>query len=316
MKLPQNRFNFTPNKQRRRAKIVKFLFHLVGAGVLAAGTVSLYHIGVKYLPVSSASDHKTILSLWETKNYAEIIRLTESLLKKKPMDPYGLVFNGFAHFYTGVNQTTTEDKISHIAASITSLRRARLHAKPPLRGEVDYILGKAYYHKGLHYADLSARYMLSSIERKFVGQDSYEYLGLAFSNTGDYAESLKYFLKAGENNPSDLLFLTLAQTYYQLGDKAASEEYLMRAINKSQDAVLIEKARFLLGDIYFQNKEYIKSEEQYLKVLEGRPQNPDSHFHLGEIYAALGDMVKARASWRKALRIDPNHFGALRRLYN
>ena len=90
----------------------------------------------------------------------------------------------------------------------------------------------------------------------------------------------------------------------------------MRAINKSQDAVLIEKARFLLGDIYFQNKEYIKSEEQYLKVLEGRPQNPDSHFHLGEIYAALGDMVKARASWRKALRIDPNHFGALRRLYN
>ncbi len=316
MMLPQNRFNFTPNKQRRRAKILKILVLLAGSAAAFAGGTALYRLGLRYVSSSDAVDHKTIRLLWEEKNYGEIIRVTDSILKKNPMDPHALVFNGFANFYTGVNQTSAEDKIFYIDAAVKSLRRAKLHSRPPLRGEADYILGKSYYHKGLHYADLSARYMLDSIQEKYIGQDSYEYLGLAFSSLGEYGESLKYFLKAGENNPSDLLFLTLAQTYYQLGDKASSEEYLMRAVNKSQDPLLTEKARFLLGDIYFQNKEYIKSEEQYLKVLEMNPQSPDTHFHLGEVYAALGDGVKARAYYRRALRIDPNHFGALRRLYN
>jgi tetratricopeptide (TPR) repeat protein len=70
-----------------------------------------------------------------------------------------------------------------------------------------------------------------------------------------------------------------------------------------------------LGDIYFQNKECLKSEEQYLKVLDVNPMSPEAYFSLGEIYSALGDTVKARASWRRTLRIDPNHYGALKRLY-
>lgn len=315
MIFPQNRFNFAHGRQRRPIKIKKLLL-FIGIILFGAGGIWFFTEGIKLVPASSAAEQKSVLALWNSRNYAEIIRMTDSSLKRNPMDVYHLVFNGFAHFYTGVNQTTAEEKLSHIDASIISLRRARLQNKRPLSGEADYILGKAYYHKGMHYSDLSVKYMLSSIEQKYIGQDSYEYLGLAYTNIGEFEESLKYFLKAGETNSSDLLFLTLAQTYYQLGDRVSAEEYLMRAINKSQDSVLTRKARFLLGDIYFQSREYIKSEEQFLKVLEANQQNPDAHFHLGEIYLALGDRVKARASWRRTLRIDPNHFGALRRLYN
>ena len=313
---PGGRFRFAPNKSRRRKRILKAILFLLLSGLLGMGIFWFVKQGFKYLPSSDATERKKVLSLWETKNYQEIIKMTDSLLVKKPMSAYNLIFNGFAHFYTAVNQATAEERNSHIEKAIIALRRARLHEKFPLSGEVDYILGKAYYQKGMYYADLSAQYMLSSIEKQYIGQDSYEYLGLAYSNLSNHAESLKYFLKAIESSPTDLLYLTVAQSYYQLGDKNSCEEYLMRAINKSQDSRLIQKARFLLSDIYFQNKEYLKAEEQYQKVIESNPQSPDAYFGLGEIFYAMGDNLKARASWRKAIRIDPNHFGALRRLYN
>ncbi len=312
---PGGRFRFMPNKSRRRKRIAKIFLFLCVAGLLGTGVSWFVKQGFKYMPSSDSTERKKVLSLWESKNYQEIIKVTDGLLEKKPMSSYNLIFNGFAHFYTAVNQATVEEKNAHIEKAIVALRRARLHDRIPLSGEVDYVLGKAYYQKGMYYADLSAQYMLSSIERQYVGQDSYEYLGLAYSNLGNHAESLKYFLKAIESSPTDLLFLTVAQSYYQLGDKASCEEYLMRAINKSSDSRLVQKARFMLGDIYFQNKEYLKSEEQYQKILENNSQSSDAYFCLGEIYFAMGDNLKARAFWRRTLRIDPNHFGALRRLY-
>jgi tetratricopeptide (TPR) repeat protein len=316
MRFPRKRFDFVSHKPRSRLHIGKILLFLLIASAIGTGGFWFFTKGLDYISLSNASVRETILALWDARDYQEIIRITEDELRKNPMDAYNLIFNGFAYFYTGVNEIITEEKLAHIDAAITSLRRVRLYEKPPLAGEVEYVLGKAYYQKGEYYSDLSVQYMTSSIEKDFVGQDSFEYLGLAYNNLGDYEKSINYLLKAGETNPSDLLFLALAQTYYQTGDKTAAEEYLMRAINKSQDSSLIQKARSLLGDIYLQNKEYLKSEEQYLKIIEANPQNAaDAHFYLGEIYLNLGDTVKARAFWRRAARIDPNHSGALGRLY-
>jgi tetratricopeptide (TPR) repeat protein len=181
---------------------------------------------------------------------------------------------------------------------------------------VDYVLGKAYYQKGEYYADLCVQYMVSSLDKKFEGQDSYEYLGLAYNALGDFDKSIVNLLKANERNPSDLLYLVLAQTYYQTGDKVAAEEYFDRAINKSSDSALIQKARSFLGDMYLQSREYLRAEAQYLKIIEMNPQSADAHFYLGEIYYNMGDPIKARASWRRAIWIDPNHFGARTRLYS
>ena len=199
--------------------------------------------------------------------------------------------------------------------AIVSLRRAKLNDHLPLEGEINYILGKAYFHKGGAFSDLSVRYLEESIQKGYLGADTYEYLGLGYTNLADLENALKYFQKALESNSSDLLLLTIAQTYYQLGDKPKAEEYLMRSINKSQDPSVEQRARYLLGDLYFQNKEYLKAEEQFQKVLVLNTQHADANYYLGEIYAALGDQVKARAFWRKAVRINPKHYGALKRLY-
>ncbi|MDR1626118.1 MAG: tetratricopeptide repeat protein [Spirochaetia bacterium] len=279
-----------------------------GAWFLSRRQTDLSSLGV--------SARQRLLALWQAKDYQEIIRVTENELRLNPMDADCLVFNGFAHFYAGVNLMAAEEKLLHIDAAIRSLRRVRLHEAPPLAGEVDYVLGKAYYQKGEYYADLSVQCMVSSIDKNFLGQDSYEYLGFAYNTLGEYGRSIEFLLKASQTNPSDLLYLALAQTYYQTGDRAAAEEYLDRAINKSSDAALIQKARSILGDIYLQDREYLKAEAQYLKIIETNPQSADANFFLGEIYFSMGDPIKARASWRRAIRIDPNHFGAKTRLYS
>ncbi len=312
---PQNRFRFAADKRRRRKAIVKLLLLLM---LLAGGGTGLFWGArwvIRQLPVSDSEEQKVVLELWKQKNYDTLIANTETKLQKKPMDPFYLTFNGFAHFYKGINQPTTEQKIQEMDRAIVSLRRAKLTNPLPLAGEVDYVLGKAYFHKGVAFSDLSVQYLEDSIRKGYLGADTYEYLGLGYTNLSDLENALKYFQKALESNSSDLLLLTLAQTYYQVGDKLKAEEYLMRSINKSQDPSIEQKARYLLGDIYFQNKEYLKAEEQFQKVLALNAQHADANYYLGEIYAALGDSLKARSFWRKAVRINPKHYGALKRLY-
>ncbi|MDR1179373.1 MAG: tetratricopeptide repeat protein [Spirochaetales bacterium] len=316
MKLPQNRYDFGSHRPRKRSNLGKFILIFLILGAVGVAGVRFIFRDELGLPALGISARQRLLSLWDAKDYQEIIRVTEEELARNPMDADCLVFHGFAHFYTGVNQMATEEKLAHIDAAIRSLRRVRLYQTPPLAGELDYVLGKAYYQKGEYYADLSVQYMVSSVDKKFLGQDSYEYLGFAYNTLGEYDRSIEFLLRASETNPSDLLYLALAQTYYQTGDRAASEEYLDRAINKSSDTALIQKARATLGDIYLQDREYLKAEAQYLKIIEINPQNADANFYLGEIYFNMGDPIKARASWRRALRIDPNHFGAKTRLYS
>ncbi len=312
---PQNRFRFAADKRRRRKAIAKLLLLLVLLGGGGTGLFWGVRWVIRQLPVSDSEEQKAILELWKQKNYDTLIANTEARLQKKPMDPFYLTFNGFAHFYKGINQPTTEQKIQEMDKAIVSLRRAKLNNHLPLEGEINYVLGKAYFHKGVAFSDLSVRYLEESIQKGYLGADTYEYLGLGYTNLSDLENALKYFQKALESNSSDLLLLTIAQTYYQLGDKTKAEEYLMRSINKSQDPSIEQKARYLLGDIYFQNKEYLKAEEQFQKILALNTQHADANYYLGEIYAALGDSVKARSFWRKAVRINPKHYGALKRLY-
>ena len=70
-----------------------------------------------------------------------------------------------------------------------------------------------------------------------------------------------------------------------------------------------------MGNIYVEENELSKAEDQYKKVLDLNPESADAHYYLGELYEKLDQSVKARAEWRKVLSIDPSHYGALLKLY-
>lgn len=320
MILPDRRYQVRGFRGYRRKKTRRFLLIAVVL-VLAAGGVLFFVLKKPFAPQKAVTEKtqgkkESLEQLWEGRNYAAVDSLSSSLLSTNPLDYKALVYRGFAAFYQGAAQMTPEDQIPYFDRAVIDLRKARLSPKNPLDAQISYVLGKTYYHKGKYYMDLAIRYLEDSIQNGYTGKDSYVYLGLAYSEMGNYEQSVAYFLKAAENNPDDILLLTIAQGYYKLKDYHASEEYLLRTLNSTEDVTIIQKTRFLLGKIYQERSDYIKAEEQYRQILAVNARSADAHYYLGEIFEVMNDKVKARAEWRKALEIDPSHYGARLKLYN
>lgn len=257
----------------------------------------------------------SMIELWNSRLYDEIIARCDQVLASRPLDPEALVFRGFSCFYKAISEVGQEDRVGYLDESILSLRRSMLLEQVPWPAERDYVLGKAYFHKGKYYYDLTIRYLERALERGYVNDDLYDYLGLAYTQLDRVEEGLKHFLTALEKKPTDLLLLTIAQSYLQLKRTAEAKEFLIRAVNKTEDPAIERKSRFLLGQIYFDQNDIFKAEQEYQEILGLDPQSADAHFYLGEIFQKQGDPVKARSEWRKTLAIDPSHYGARLRYY-
>lgn len=274
--------------------------------------------GISYFSnqVTVGPSQVNVLELWNNGSYDEIIANGQEELKNKPLDAGTLIFSGFAYFHKAVAESTVEKKTPLIDSSIFTLRKALILPSPPLKPEIHYILGKAYFHKGKFYADLAIENLLEAVKEDFHADDINEYLGLAYSLISRYKDASGYFLKAVETKPSDGLLWTLGQTYYQMGDMEKAVLYVRQAIGKTKDRGLEQKCRFLLGDIFVKQKDYTQAINEFQVILTKNPNSADAHYYLGEIYLAQGNKDNARSEWRKAFKIDPLHFNANQRLFN
>lgn len=317
MQLPNDRYKFsrTPRgygqKRKRAGLILSILIIFLSVGAGAYSLSRLFTNGSQ-----TGAGEEEISLLWEQRRYEAINERCEEILVEDPLNQEALIFNGFSYFYRGISKFTLEDKIPLFNDAIRNLRIADLEKEYPLKGAVHYILAKTYYHKGRYFADLAIRYMESSLSLGYKGEDSYEYIGLAYSELGEYQESVTYFEEALEQHPSDTLYLVLGQTYFTMEEFDQAEDILLRCLNATADITIQQKARFMLGKIYFDREEYLKAEDQYQKILEINRNSADAHYYMGSIYAQLNDTIKARAEWRRALEIDPSHHGSLQKLYN
>ena len=126
-------------------------------------------------------DKHNLLELWNNNQYEEINNQCERILLKNPIETNVLIFNGFSYFYRSTTKYSIEKEIPLLDKAIINLRKAKIKKLNGLSGKVDYILGKIYYKKGMFYIDLSIKYLEDSIKEGYVGEDTYEYLGLAYS---------------------------------------------------------------------------------------------------------------------------------------
>ena len=314
MILPEDRYRFSGKKKQSRKPLIITVTALIIALVVIALIIFKKSPAEKEI-LKTPDEVVTIESLWENQHYETINEKCEAMLEVEPMNQKALIYNGFAYFYRGASQFSLEEKIPLFDQSIVNLRKALLVCNEDIRGKVKYIIGKCYYQKGKFYSDLSIKYLEESIEGGYTGDDVFEYLGLLYSRLGKYEESADYYNKAIAEKPTDMLYLVLAQTYYQLGDIEKAEEYLIWALNKTDDFSVEQKARYLLGNIFIEKEEYLKAEKEYRKILEKNDKAADAHYYLGDIYEKLGDSAKARYEWRKCLEIDSYHYGARLKLY-
>ena len=108
--------------------------------------------------------------------------------------------------------------------------------------------------------------------------------------------------------------LSIAEQYYKAGETGVAQQYLFRIINNSSNDEIILKSRLLLGNIYIDLEDYKSAKEEFDIVLQKDENSADAHYGLGLIYEKEENLVSARAEWRKARKIQPNHAGALKKL--
>jgi tetratricopeptide (TPR) repeat protein len=110
------------------------------------------------------------------------------------------------------------------------------------------------------------------------------------------------------------LLLSIAKSYIALEEPDLAKAYLLRCIETTRESRAMVAARLLLGGILGAGGNSEEAEAQYTIILNETGENAEAHYQLGELYAGRGDPTRARAEWRRSVRIDPAHKQARLRL--
>lgn len=292
----------------------------VGAAIVALLALAAY---LTLAPMNSRSVQKPgkayakakILDAWKQGDMASTLEMTRASLESLPLDPFYLSFDGISAYYASSEKPESDEKQSLLDEAVFSLRKAMASGgKLPVKAQVEYVLGKAYFQKGQPWFDLAAKYLEKAKIDGYEGKDTEQYLGLSFAGMQNHEEAVKHFENALKQDSSDILMLSAAISYKEIGNLEKAGEMLSNAVASSTDAVVAQKARFMLGEMAMQRGELSKAQALYQSIIDTDPRSAEAWYRLGLISEALKDPIKARAEWRKATSIDPNHIEARKKL--
>ena len=294
----------------------KRLFKNVLLSVIILAIFSFSLLFLLKTRISSRGERRYIRDSFESGAFEEAYAQSAGMLKETPLDSFLLTIHGFSSYQLAIAQTNNYDTMSYIDDCIWSLRKAMLSRDTNNDGRIFYVLGKAYYYKGAGYADLSVSYLEKARAALYRAADIPEYLGLAYAGIRDFRSSVEAFSLAltGTNDPSDLLLLSIARSYLALEEVEPAKAYLVRCLEVTKDSKITAAARLGLGNTMVRTGDLKGAEKEFLKAVEEDIENAEAHYQLGELYALAGDTTRARAEWRRAVRIDPTHGPARGRL--
>lgn len=303
-------------KKRKRRRIVLVLLLVFAGGILIAGTsfaISRFETRLPKREVKAARPR--ILELWAARDYKSVLAACEHSLAIDPLDSFYLAFKGFALFYSGMAEPDTDLRIPLIDSSIFALRRSLIDGTQALRAEALYILGKAYYHKGIDYYDNALENLEGAMDSGSSAADIWEYMALASYQAGLIERSVAYFSQAVAYTPgSPELLLAAALANYEAGNFVRAEGLAIDAAEKATDSYLKERCMFLMGNVYRATGRLTEALQRYDAIKANNPESADAWYHEGLIFQQMDEAIKARASWRRAVAIDPMHQGARQKL--
>ena len=261
---------------------------------------------------------KTIKEAWAVYDYQTVYEQCKVFLQDNTYNNTALTYYSYACFFLAQSQTDTQQAQSYLDECINNIRVALYEADKSLVPQLQYMLGRAYFSKNTitthYYADLAVKYLLLARENGYEADDIAEYLGLSYASLGMTMESIAAFTEALLVRESDSLLLAIAEQYYKAQELNASEQYLFRIIKNSDNEDIVLKSQNLLGNIYIDKEDYEAALQEFNNVLKKNENSADAHYGIGVIYEKQGNMVTARSEWRKALRIQVNHPGALQKM--
>jgi tetratricopeptide (TPR) repeat protein len=303
------------NRKRRRLRGIFF----VAAALIAISAGFVFVMSTRNYSQRTYGD---LAQLWKNGAYREVYDESGRLLGDTPLDFFLLSLRGYAAYQLALAQINTQDMQMYTDECISALRKALLQKEGVGNGAVCYVLGKAYFEKGPSYSDLTIKYLEDARAVSYRAEDMPEYLGLAYAQTREYWKSIAAFSEAlvpvtgeeAKNGPSDILLLAIARSYIELGEYDSANAYLTQCAETSRDFSVIASARLLLGRVLMKKGDSEGAEKQYLSILNEGGEQTDARYELGVLYLERGENTKARAEWRKVLRLDPAYAPAIARL--
>jgi tetratricopeptide (TPR) repeat protein len=301
----------------RRRRLLNTIVIALALAAVCAGFAAL----ITNINRSSATEAE-LKRLWSDGRYREVYDESGKLLAEKPLDVFLLSLRGYAAYQLAAAQINAQDERFYNEECILTLRKALLDKDSEGNGALRYVLGKAYFADGPQSANLAVMYLEEALALSYYADDIPEYLGLAYARSGDYWKSIAAFSEAlvpvqsegADGGPSDILLLAIARSYIELDEYDSARAYLLRCIETSKDFNVIVSARLLLGKVLMNMGDISGAEREYLNILEEGGGQAEAHYELGVLYAERGDTTRARAEWRKALRLDPAYQQAIVRL--
>jgi tetratricopeptide (TPR) repeat protein len=303
---------------KKKSKVLLFsILALIGVLVLSFITVFSYKLINKHIrnsaSVTALYDH------WNKYDYQGTYDVAGAIIAKKPLQNTARTLRGYSAFYLAVAQTDNTLAQNYLDEAINNMRIALQNMNKKSSGQLEYMLGKAYFYKDemssyQYYADLAVKYLEKSILDNYKANDISEYLGISYASLGMTQKSISAFTEALITRESDTLLLSIAEQYYLIGQGSAAKQYLYRVNTISQNSDILNKSHILLGQIYTDETNYTDAQTEFETILEKNENSADAHYGLGVLYEKQGDMVKARSEWRKCLRIQVNHPGALQKM--
>lgn len=314
----KNKFDIKNNNYAK--KHIHFLPVLIKVLVVAAVVTGIVLLGIHFIKKYEASriSIKDVKHAWSEYDYKKVYEHSKILLQDNAYNNTVLTYYGYACFFLSQAQTDTQQAQAYLDECINSLRIALYNSKKTLQPQLQYMLGRAYFYKNTitthYYADLAVKYLLLAKENGYKADDIAEYLGLSYASLGMTMESISAFTEALLVRESDALLLSIAEQYNNAKEFSAAEQYLFRIINNSENEEIIIKAENLLGNIYIEKEDYDGAMREFEDVLKKNQNSADAHYGIGVIYEKQGNIVKARAQWRKALKSQANHQDALQKI--
>ncbi len=319
MRKSQLQFYDSYEKRKKR----KFAFICVVVIVLAVA----FFTGISMRALAKHKESSKELSfehleeLWNLEDYEGVFAQTDRMLEEKPIQQSVLVYRGYSAFYLAVSQTDTSAALAYIEDAINALRLALISNYSKSKPQIEYMLARAYYQKGVFatyncYSDLAIKYFELAKADGYVSNDIPEYLGVSYASLDMTDESISAFTEALGIGESEKLLQAIGEQYYKAQDYSKAKQYLFRVVSESNDDILVLKSRNILGKIYLEENNLFDAKREFDAILAKDVNYADAYYGLGIIYEKQGDPTKARSEWRKALRVQVNHPGALQKLNN
>ena len=306
------------NVVKRKSKVLAIVLISVAVVVLSSVLVFFLSRMVKNSRNNNPSVHK-LYSLWDQGEYEKVYSDSLAILEKNELNAPAMVMHGYSAFFIALAQTDITNTQSYVDECIFSLRKSLYYADKASLPQIQYMLGKAYFQKNTissayYYSDLVIKYLNLALENGYEAPDIHECLALCYADLGMTVKSVMEFTMALKSHKTDTLLYAIALQYHKLEKDDIAKPYLVEIMTDSQDDDIILKSSLLLAEIYFLEGSYGDARTIYENVLEKFPDCAEGLDGLGNIYEKNGDIAKARSEWRKTLKVQVNHAGAIKKL--